>query len=255
MRRARHVRLTAVLAGAFLATIAVGAPGPAAAAKPPGAGKPSPTPSEVSFAGHVWTVKSSHGKVGPGPNQFDPANVSVEADGLHLRIAGSGRKFTTAEVINQASLGYGTYEWTIASDVSSLDPNVVLGLFTWNDDPAYAHREIDIEFARWANAADPTNAQYVVQPWDVAGHEHRFAQPAGGGTIHRFTWSPGQVAFESTTPAGAPIHAWTYAGADVPIPGGENARMNLWLFRGQAPTDRQPVEIVISDFRYLEPGG
>jgi hypothetical protein len=31
--------------------------------------------------------------------------------------------------------------------------------------------------------------------------------------------------------------------------------MNLWLFRGQAPTDRQPVEIVISDFRYLEPGG
>jgi hypothetical protein len=254
-RRTAAAALALVLVAALAA-----APGAAVAGKPDGVGKPKPTPtppppSEVAFAGYTWTVKATTTKVGPGPNLFSASNVSVEADGLHLRIAKSGgNRWTTAEVINQASLGYGTYEWTVASQLDGLDQNVVLGLFTWNDDPAYAHREIDIEFARWSNPNDPTNAQYVVQPWDVAGHEYRFTQPSGGGTVHRFTWAPGEVTFESRTSGGALITAWTFAGPDVPVPGGENARINLWLFRGVPPSDRTPVEVVLSDFRFTPPG-
>ena len=63
--------------------------------------------------------------------------------------------------------------------VNDINPSVVLGLFTWSDDPAYTHREIDVECGRWADPSDVNNAQYVVQPWDWPGHLVRYAVPAG----------------------------------------------------------------------------
>lgn len=240
----RHRTLAILLAVTLLAAI----PMPAAA-------RPAPSgPTTIGFSGYTWTVKEHNRKIGPGPNFFSASNVWVDANGyLHLRISQSGRKWTTAEVIGNASLGYGTYTWRLAP-VPTLDPNVVLGLFTWNDAPDYAHREIDFELARWGNAADPTNAQYVVQPWDAPDHEYRWSLPANvGATIHSFTWAPGRVDFRSTTAAGTLLQAWSYIGTDVPIPGGENPRMNLWLFRGAAPTDGQPVEIVIESFGHSAP--
>ena|SRR5436190_21080648 len=38
---------------------------------------------------------------------------------------------------------------------------------------------------------------------------------------------------------------------DVPQPGDENVRMNLWLFNGAAPTNHQEVEIVIKSFSFV----
>lgn len=227
----------------------------AALPMPVAAARPAPSgPSTIGWSGYTWTVKSHNRKIGPGPNFFAAANVSVdrENDDLRLTIQRSGTKWTTAEVIANASLGYGTYTWTIKS-APDVDPNVVIGMFTWNDDPAYAHREIDIEFARWGNAGDPTNAQYVVQPWDAPDHDHRWTQPQGlTNTIHSFTWAPGRVDFLSTTSGGAVIASYTYAGSDVPLPGGENARINLWLFRGTAPTNGQATEVVFDSFGFTE---
>ena len=250
MRPRRH-RIAAILTAALL----VGAvPMPVGAARPEAAGKkPAPSgPETIDWSGHSWLVKDHSRKIGPGPNFFSGANVEVRGDRLHLRIAASGRKWTTAEVINTASLGYGTYTWQLAP-VGPLDPNVVLGLFTWNDAPDYAHREIDIELAKWGNAADPTNAQYVVQPWDAPDHDLRWAFAAQGqSTIHEFTWAPGRVDFESRTVGGTLLHRWSYAGSDVPVAGGETPRMNLWLYRGSAPTDGQPVEVILERFTHTK---
>jgi hypothetical protein len=41
-----------------------------------------------------------------------------------------------------------------------------------------------------------------------------------------------------------------YRGSDVPKPGDERVRGNLWLFGGAAPSDGQPVEIVIESFAF-----
>ncbi|MGI8657194.1 MAG: glycoside hydrolase family 16 protein [Candidatus Limnocylindria bacterium] len=241
-----HRTLALLTAAALLAAVPI----------PAGAARPQPSgPSTVEWSGFTWQVKAYNRKIGPGPNVFSAANVSVDplTDDLHLRIARSGRKWTAAEVIADASLGYGNYTWRIRS-APDVDPNVVIGMFTWNDDPAYAHREIDIEFARWGNAADPTNAQYVVQPWDAPNHDLRWTQPANlTDTIHTFTWSAGRVDFLSTRANGAPIASYTYTGTDVPIPGGENPRINLWLFRGSAPTDGRPVEVVFDSFSFVAP--
>lgn len=213
------------------------------------AGKPG-YPDKVAWSGETWAIKTSRSPVGPGPNIFSKANVSVDAQGrLHLRIAkDAAGAWTTAEIIGPRTYGYGTYTFTLGSAVNDLDPNVVLGLFTWSDRARFAHREIDIEFARWGNASDATNAQYVVQPWDVASHLSRFAQPADATTTHQFTWRPGRIDWRSLDSAGSPIASYAYTGTDVPPTGDERVRLNLWLFNGSAPTDGQPVEVIIDSF-------
>ncbi|MGK2849594.1 MAG: glycoside hydrolase family 16 protein [Candidatus Limnocylindrales bacterium] len=215
------------------------------------AGKPG-YPDKVTWSGESWAIKTSRSPVGPGPNVFAKSNVSVDAQGrLHLRIAkDAAGAWTTAEIIGPRTYGYGTYTFTIESAVDDLDPNVVLGLFTWSDRARYAHREIDIEFARWGDAADPTNAQFVVQPHDIATHLHRFTQPAGTPTTHRFSWRPGRIDWESRDAAGTIVAAFTYTGSDVPPSGDERVRLNLWLFNGASPTDGQPVEVVIRSFTF-----
>ncbi|MFM8999791.1 MAG: hypothetical protein ACKOKE_07045 [Actinomycetota bacterium] len=241
-----------------LATAIAMVPGPIAGAKgkPP---KPSPSPSPapsgcatsastVSFAGRTWTVKRTASLVGPGPNYFSGANVCVDAAGLRLRISRDLQgRWQSSEVYLPASLGYGTYEWTVVSRVDNLNSQAVLGLFTYESDT----KEIDIEFARWGVPSDPTNGQFVVQPWDTSGNLYRFTQPALTTSIHRFVWSPGSVTFTSRSSDSSWSRTWTRTTSDVPVPGGERVHMNLWLYQGAAlASGATSAEVVISDFRF-----
>jgi hypothetical protein len=202
----------------------------------------------LNFAGIQWTVKS--GYKGPGPNNFDDTNPFVDSKGnLHLRISRKNGKWTTSEIYTKKSFGYGTYKWTILSDLSNLDANVVLGLFTWSDSPEYANREIDIEFAKWSKPQEPTNAQYVIQP-ESYGHLIRFAQPFTKlETTHQFTWEPSKVTFNSST-SDKKVFGWVYSKPGVPIRGDENVRINAWLFRGKAPLNGKGLEIIIKNFQF-----
>ena len=221
-----------------------------AVAAPAHAAKPSDGPRTITWSGQTWTVKDSGSSiVGPGPNPFSSStsNVWVDALGrLHLRITKTKAGWVSAEVVSTRSLGYGSYRWTLASPVGALDANAVLGLFTWNDDPAYHHREIDVEVSRWGNALDPTNAQFVVQPYDNPGNLRRFTVADATPTTHTFDWRPGAVDFASTC-----TDPWSFTGPGVPVAGGEQARMNLWLFQGRAPLDGQPVEVVFERFEHV----
>jgi len=238
--RFRHV--VVALASALLLTAEASTAGAAATA-----------PRTVAFSGYSWAVKASPGVVGPGPNYFSdsPENVWVDdAGGLHLRITHRDGAWQAAEVVVDRSLGYGTYRFDLASPLGRLDPNVVLGLFTWSDDAAYNHREIDVEVARWGNAAAASNAQYVVQPSGRAGNLRTFALPDVAPTVHEFTWAPKAVTFRSATAAGTNIAGWKYTGRDVPRSGNERTRINLWLARGNPPTDGAEVEVVLSNFTF-----
>src|SRR5438552_1494221 len=136
----------------------------------------------LRFSGYEWVVKAAtNGPVGPGPNYFSdgPDTVWVdEADRLHLRINAKDGRWRAAEVISTRSFGYGTYRFYLDTNVDEFDPNVVLGLFTWSDEPAFYHRELDIEISRWGQEKNELG-QCVVQPYAQPDNYVRFALPQG----------------------------------------------------------------------------
>jgi hypothetical protein len=223
------------------------------------------SPNAFHWCGYDWDVKNSGGFLfGPGPNRFSDSanNVWVDTNGrLHLRITYRSGLWVCPEVVSRRAFGYGTYRFFLASTVNALDPNVVLGLFTYDDDPTTTggHREIDVEMSRWGNAADPTNAQFVIQPYTISGNLTRWTIPTGAApTTHSFTWSNGRVDSVSHNgtfappPASVPqISTWSNTGASVPSPGDERVRMNLWLFNGTAPVNGQEVEVIINRFAFI----
>ncbi len=225
----------------------------------------------IEFAGCDWLIKRAHDQVGPGPNFFSSSdeNVWVDDDGrLHLRVAQRTGQWYCSELIADRNLGYGRYAFTIRAGIDTLNPNVVLGCFTWEDCAAeYNYREIDIEISQWGDPGD-NNAQFVVQPWDSPGNRHRFdVFPAGdpnGVTTHEFIWDANEIQFRSyfggfaLNPAPADIiDSWLYAGDTVPPAGNENLRLNLWLMNGEAPTDGLDAEVVVDGVKYFpcDPNG
>lgn len=206
----------------------------------------------INWSGRTWYVRNSTAASGPGPNYFSDStsNVWVDASGyLHLKIARSGGKWRCAEVFLGAPMNYGTYAFDVQTDVSNLDPQAVLGLFNYQNDT----QEIDIEFARWGNASDPTNAQYVVQPYTIAGNLQRWTLPTGTTNFTTsFRWNVSSVDFQTVSSAGATLNQWTYSGASTPFPDGEVPHINLWLYQGRAPASGQPVEVVIRSFSFTQ---
>ena len=200
----------------------------------------------IRFSGYDWTVKASATKVGPGPNVFAADNVSVDARGLRLDIAPAESQWTCAEVMARGRFGYGTYAWTVATDLTGLDRSAVLGLFTWSDAPEHAHREIDVEFAALGVPGRRGTGLFTVQagspPNDFGFNPHRTNR-----SEHAFVWSPGRVTFSSSF--GAFRVEWSFCGSGVPTPGGQVApRVNLWLYRGESPG--RPQRVTIPSFRY-----
>jgi hypothetical protein len=164
-------------------------------------------------------------------------------------------------LVSARTFGYGSYRFELNSPVDKLNPNAVLGLFTWSDDPEYADREIDIECSRWSNASDVNNAQFVVQPFNIPGHLVRLAVPSGltNSTV-LFTWETNQVNFQAMAGSYTPnptsanvISNWSYT-LTVPPTGDENVRLNLWLFNGSPPSDNQEVEVIIRSFEFVPLG-
>lgn len=198
----------------------------------------APIPTMLSWSNQNWQIDNSVRRREPGPNYFSAKNAVVKSDGLHLSITKVSNKWQSAEIYTDTTYGYGKYTFDIESPLN-LDKNVVLGLFTWNDNPAYANREIDIEVAKWGYPKDPTNAQFVVQPYNNANLK-RIA--ITGPITVSFNWQPTFVDFT----AGA--QTWHYTGKVPPPPA--SVHLNLWLNGGKAPGTA--VDLVIKSFTYTK---
>jgi hypothetical protein len=109
----------------------------------------------------------------------------------------------------------------------------------------------------------------VVQPYEHAGNLHRFRLPGGTGlpgppkgsqpafeaATHLFDWRPDRIALETwqgTGESAIRIQTWTYSGPDIPPPGNEQLRINVWLFRGDPPSDGREVEVVVRGLAFLQ---
>ena len=220
--------------------------------------QPKPTVRTISFSGMDWVVRTTGAaKEGPGPNLFSDSedNVWVDSQGrLHLKLVQKGGYWYSAGITLRNSLGYGKYVFYLASDLSQLDQNVVAGLFTYKND----QEEIDIEFSKWSNPEN-MDAQFAVQPSDKKGNKQRFnLNLASEKSTHSFDWQANYIDFLSiqghaaSSDASSIISQWRYTGANIPPDTDERLKINLWLFRGQAPSNNMPQELIVEKVVYLK---
>lgn len=243
----------------------------------------------LEFSGMRWKIKSSTNPVGPGGNYFsgEKEDLWVDEQGrLHMKISKKKDYWTCTEIYTEKPVSYGTYVFYLASRVDSLDPNAVLGLFTWNNRSSHtdANSEVDIEVSRWT---DP-NARilnYSVQP--VFGPD----SPSGkysertymkhmnltdNYSVHTFNWTDSLIKFSSyygkeMQPA-KQIATWTFYKANparrtqfdgtltepiiIPNPRSETTlNINLWLVgkngAGLPPMYNKEIEVIIDKVEYI----
>jgi uncharacterized protein (TIGR03437 family) len=213
-----------------------------------------PRYSTISFAGMQWYVKDAPVPVYPGPQFFVKDNAFLDSQGqLHLRISRCGNSWCAAEVFTKDTIGFGTYRFDIASQVASLDPNVTLGLFSWDAQAGEVYnREWDIEFSRWGVPSATTNTQFVVQPYNLPNNIQHFLINQSTPTSHVVNWSPSQMSFTSST-GSTTIRQWTFVNGATTVPtlGDAHLHLNFYLGSGTSPTVPVTQEIVISGFQYM----
>lgn len=223
--------------------------------------------NEFFFSGYKWVKKEYvTNRYGPGPNYFSARtnDIWVDSSGyLHMKISFRDGKWFSTEVISDLSFGYGTYVFNLGSRGDTLDREITIGLFTWDDhyDGAQInhYREIDFEFSRWELTSN-SNFQFVVQPYNYTSSNMRrfnIDNTTNSNTVHAFFWDTGSIAFSSAYGSGYPaapselIDQWTYYGPCNPSPGQEKVHINLWLINGNPPSNGMETEIVIKSFVFI----
>lgn len=219
----------------------------------------------INWKGHTWNVT---GGGMAGVCQGNAANVSIDGSGyLHMKITNNGGTWTAAEIFSTDKIGFGTYQWQIDGPVDKLDKNVVVGLFPYG--PAgglgnSGNNEIDIEYARWGNAAWD-NGNWTIWPPTGSGngsYTFNFSLNGGTYTTSRFVWSSTKIDFATMSgfePIGSTnglIKSWTYAPANPTSKITQQAMplgMNLWCF-DNPPSDGLNVEIIVRDFTFVPLG-
>jgi hypothetical protein len=157
---------------------------------------PITSPYTVNAFGRTWFVKDSGGASWlPGPCRWsaDSSRVFVDDAGqVHLNVAPDAgcHDWMSTEVWDTAARGSGTYAFSVSGPFKSLDPQVTLGVFVFDEDaPAQWHfREIDFEVGKWGQPADPNDIQFVVQPYTTPGNLRRMS--LAGAADYGGAWGP-----------------------------------------------------------------
>ncbi|HAE12906.1 MAG TPA: hypothetical protein DCG24_01675 [Bacteroidetes bacterium] len=241
---------------------------------------------EVNFSGYLWDVKIFENSVmGPGPNYFSGRyeDVWVDENGyLHMHISEHDGRWYSSEVVSRDTMGYGTYTWVVQGDLQNIPENIVLGLFTWDNNTFQTdgNSEIDIEFAKWGNAEAEETLHYSVQPLNFGPYyperTHDADTPDGslvGVSTHSFLWTDSIIVWNSYSGEGINpdnlIASWFFdldnpprvknengISSDpiiIPAPGETtNARINFWIMTwiSAGPSDGLEHEVVIRSFSY-----
>lgn len=215
----------------------------------------------LNFCGLKWKVKQSNPlttTIPPGNNYFYSDNVSVDTEGLHLKmIQQDDGAWSSAELFTVHSMPRGIYRFYLEGGgdtrLDQLDPQVVFSPFFYSDDT----REIDIEFSNWPASEfyGPGQLQYVVQP---SGNEslNRFElnlnhpEDTDGKITCQIDWQNDRVIFKSWSGHSASppneeallAETWTYEGGFIPESGDAlKLHINLYLRNNFIPSqDNKP---------------
>lgn len=198
----------------------------------------------IEWKGITWLVKHATNRdepKGPGENIWSSRNVWVDDEGkLHLKIARqSDGRYLCAELRSENDYQYGTYTWKVSSDLSTLQKDVIFGLFQYGGTDYI--NEIDFEFTRWNNASGNW-CNYTVYRNQVTTSNPEinyvhvdYSEPLEGTyTTHAYTREADKITFRS-------YHGHGTSTLFANIPGGTEG----WVFDepGNVPTKAMPVYI------------
>ena len=202
----------------------------------------------IMFAGINWQVKDSIGS--PGPNNWSNSSQNVWVDSLgclHLKISKINNKWYCSEIISDKKMDYGEYIFSIKSDMAIFDPNVVVGLFLYQDD----NHEIDIEFSRWGIKSNNL-CWYTIQPLNPYRQASFSFENGLFSTTHKILWSKKNISFQSYTGNYSTIDSsnfvignWIYSGIHNPVPDSIRLHINFWLMNGLPPENQKNMELII----------
>jgi len=174
--------------------------------------------------------------------------------------------WTSAELFTANSFTFGTFQWQIEALLDTLDPKVVLSLYTYR--PLIAGvdgtNQITIDFSRWEqNTSTAPNLFYNV--WPASTNETKngisfLYSQTSPYTTHRIIWSPKLVSFKS-------LHGFQNGDANLfqswqssvafatAVPqAAAPIHIKLWIFHSAtgdlSPTDGNQIEVIIHDFTY-----
>jgi len=244
----------------------------------------------ISFSGYCWKVRNTENPEAAGANYYssDPRDVWVDDTGnLHMKISNRDGKWLCSEIEAIGTFGYGTYVFYVLGYPTRYDPNVVFGMFTWdNNFPEVRHiSEIDIEITKWGKLAG-NNLHYTVQPSHGPDDPDGWYRERGESvamalnkprTTHVFTWTADRVDFASYegygVPTDTPIGSWTFASSNparrmndsnlnvpvvIPTPtASSRVHMSFWLTDvagddglGDPPVSSNEFEVVVEGFEF-----
>jgi hypothetical protein len=223
------------------------------------ASSPWRDPTTVEFSGYHWQVKEGVGA--PGQNRWSKENVRVDAEGqLHLRLNSRAGGWYCTEIRSVEWFGYGSFIFHLIANPSQLDPQVVLGMFLYNET---SQNELDVEISRWGKDAGP-NLHYSLHNRNgpVMVEDFLLNLSEGDFSTHRIDWLADRIVYSSQyghrqDTRGVIFQKIVAASQseDTFLPNGRmRVHLNLWLFRGNAPDPEGDVEVILCRFIYLPAG-
>ena len=258
------------------AAVTVPAPTPAPAPAPvvpSGYGGTEPVfPGAIQWCGYSWETENW----GSGNGWPAAANVTVDpATGyLHLKAGMTGGNLLGAEVDsvrgdlgiagNKSTWGYGTYRWVIGTDLTTIDPSLVLGLFTfWAYGSAttipvntngkggpYGQKEIDIEVSNWLPEGGKTGTFYMMGYYQDTGAGVASGVPATyGEQCHTMT-----AGSQIPVPAGHPVSTLQFTWLPASI------TWSIWYsdITAAVPASAPDATLTMTEgqpYSYTEPNG
>ncbi|GCD77690.1 hypothetical protein JCM31826_11720 [Thermaurantimonas aggregans] len=218
----------------------------------------------IHWAGYEWQVKIKELLAGPGPNYFGlhAENVLItKSNALQLTVAPVSDSWSCAELFTTQLLRNGLYLFEIEGSVRYLYPQLVAGMFTYNEARDHHYNESDVEISQWGDVSN-LNAQFAHYAVNEEPEVHRFAL-SETSRVHTFILhkTRGEVAFyyldRKFSPKIPPIQqvrAFQRFSNITHQPDYFRVHINLWLFRGQAPLLRTAADrfsFTINRFEYL----
>jgi hypothetical protein len=210
----------------------------------------------IEWQGELWQGRVSVGKQSPGPSYWLTTPQTAFTDNLgrlHLVSRKVGGTWYAAGLDSlKSDYGYGLYRFVVETSLARMEPQAVVGLFTFNNSAVDGHLENDIELSRWGNpSATAPNTQFVVQPWRAARHLVKFFAKATKPMTYEFDWQPTSIVFRvrnGALPTSRVLRSWTFVTSHKPTSGTE-LHLNLWM-HGTPVYAISSQEVILRSFTY-----